>query len=114
MVENDRALLGVLDDLLSNEGCQVYLAEDGESGLEQARQARPKVIVADIRMPHMGGFELLERLGADNALKDIPVIIMSGQAEVEVKHLGRRLGAAAFFTKPFRPEDLIEAVKTCF
>ena len=114
VVEDDESLSTVLDELLKLKDYQVTCASDGGSGYELARMTKPRVIVTDLTMPRGSGHELLDRLRQDAQLKDVPVIVISAHASASNQAECRRLGAAAFFAKPFRPEELLEAVKSCF
>lgn len=85
-------------------------AEDGEKGLEAAIAEQPDLIILDIHMPNMDGFELLERLKADTLTRKIPVIFLTADTETEAKIKGLKLGAVDFITKPFNAEEVLARV----
>ena len=95
---------------LELEGLAVRSASDGEAALEIVADWRPDVITLDVVMPGLGGFETLERLRADPATADIPVVIVTGRAQAADRARGDELGADAYLTKPFEPAELVSVV----
>jgi len=91
---------------LEHAGHEVLVAPDGESGIELARTARPDVIVLDIMLPQMDGFDVLEGLAGHAETCDVPVIVLSAKARREDKVRGLRAGAIDYMTKPFTPASL--------
>ena len=77
LIDDDPTNLGVISDCLSGAGLEVLVARDGESGLQKARYAHPQIILLDVIMPGLDGFETCRRLKADPATKDIPVLFMT-------------------------------------
>ena len=114
IAEDASSLRSVLDELLKLKDFQVTCVTDGEAAYAAARQIHPKVIVTDLTMPGGSGFSLLGRLQQDPGLKDVPVIVISAHGTKDNQAECRRLGAAAFFTKPFQAAELLAAVKSCF
>jgi len=101
-----------LSELLKRAGYRVMPAQDGATALKAAAKVTPDLILLDIRMPDMDGFEVCARFKADTALKDIPVIFISalGDAEDKVKAFG--LGGVDYITKPFQHEEVLARVTT--
>ena len=95
---------------LELEGFEVRSASDGLEGLESATSWVPDVITLDVVMPRLGGFETLERLRADPATAGIPVVVVTGRAQVADRMRGDALGADAYLTKPFEPTELVAVV----
>jgi putative two-component system response regulator len=92
-------------------GYAVLAAEDGERALEIAREERPDLIVTDILMPRLDGFQLCRALKADPVLRRISVVFYTGDyGEAADRELGLSLGAAAYLTKPLEPKELLDAV----
>jgi putative two-component system response regulator len=92
-------------------GYAVLMAEDGQQALEIARAELPDLIVSDILMPRLDGFQLCSALKSDPALKRIPVVFYTGSyGEAADRELGLSLGAAAYLLKPLEPRELIDAV----
>ena len=105
--ENCSVLLGLLSPL----GFDVIEALDGAQGLEQAKLARPDLILTDLTMPVMDGFELLEHLLADEQLKDIPVVVSSASVFEADQHKCLEAGAVDFLPKPVQLDKLIALLK---
>lgn len=112
IVDDEPANLGVVSSYLDSAGFGVLIARDGPSGLEKARYARPDLILLDVLMPGMNGFETCRRLKTDEALRDIPVIFMTALAETKHKVRGFEVGAVDYVTKPFRHDELLARVTT--
>jgi len=90
----------------------VIQATDGQDGLAQAARSRPALIITDINMPRLSGFDLLRQVGQDAALKTVPVIIISALADRSDLRRGMELGAADYISKPFTEDEVIKAVRT--
>lgn len=112
VVDDTPTNLEVLFDYLSDSGFRLLVAEDGESALETAKYALPDLILLDVLMPGIDGFETCRRLKADAATADIPVIFMTALTETLDKVKGFNLGAADYITKPFQQEEVLARVKT--
>jgi PAS domain S-box-containing protein len=112
IVDDEPANLGVVSNYLESAGFGVLIARDGISGLKKTRYAPPDLILLDVLMPGMDGFETCRQLKADEALRDIPVIFMTALAETEQKIKGFEVGAVDYITKPFRHEELLARVTT--
>lgn len=94
----------VLEGIIENMGCRPVLADSGESALEKVRESRPQLVLSDISMPGMDGYELCRRLKGDKRTKNIPVIFISAFDEPKDIVEGLTLGGADYITKPFVPE----------
>jgi CheY-like chemotaxis protein len=103
-----------LERLLRAAGYRVTVAADGEATLRAARNADPELILCDVMMPELGGFGLLSKLREDEALKEIPVILLSARAGEEAKVEGLRAGADDYMTKPFSARELLARLRTIF
>lgn len=112
IVDDTPANITVLLSYLNSEGYTALVASDGESAIEQARYARPDLILLDIIMPGIDGFETCQRLKADAKTRDIPVIFLSALSETIDKVRGFKLGAVDFVNKPFKEEELLARVHT--
>src|SRR5882672_1959045 len=112
VVDDTLTNIKLLLDVLGREGYRVLVARNGESGLEQARYARPTVILLDVMMPGMDGLETCRRLKADPALKDIPIIFMTALGDLEDKVKGFSAGGSDYIVKPFQNEEVLARVRT--
>lgn len=111
IVDDTPTNLEMLFDFLSNSGFTVLVAEDGESALSRAEYAPPDLILLDILMPGMDGFETCSRLKASELTKDIPIIFMTALAETVDKVKGLNLGAVDYITKPFQHEEVLARIE---
>ncbi len=111
VVDDDLTNLGVLFECLDEHRYRVLIAEDGESALAQAKQAQPDIILLDVMMPGISGFETCQRLRATPATRDIPVIFMTALTDASDKVMSFRAGAVDYVTKPFQHEELLARVE---
>ncbi len=95
---------------LEGAGHEVLEAPDGELGLALARSGNPDLIVLDVMLPRMDGFEVLENLGSTDETKGVPVVMLSAKAQVEDQLRGWNGGASGYVTKPFSPADLMQTL----
>src|SRR5919198_4923186 len=93
---------------LSTEGFRVYTARDGQEALEAARRLKPDLVVLDLMMPRLDGWEVCRRLRKDSA---IPIIMLTARTEDVDKIVGLELGADDYLPKPFNPRELVARVK---
>ena len=106
--ENIRVLVG----LLGLQGHRVLAARDGPSALERLRRARPELVILDVMMPGMDGYEVCRRIRADGSLRHVPVIFMSALTDTAARVRGLEAGAADFLSKPFQQEEVLARVRT--
>jgi response regulator RpfG family c-di-GMP phosphodiesterase len=111
-VDDTPASLKLLSEILRGEGYTVRSAVNGELALRSAFKSPPELILLDIRMPEVDGFEICRRLKANPDTEEIPVIFVSALSETDEKVLGFELGAVDFVTKPYQREELLARVHT--
>jgi len=102
----------ILGDLLTFDGYNVQIARSGESALKRVRESRPDLILLDILMPGMDGFEVCERLKADANNSDIPVVFVSSMTDLESKVRGFKIGGVDYINKPFQHAEILVRVNT--
>jgi two-component system alkaline phosphatase synthesis response regulator PhoP len=95
---------------LQQRGHQVLEASEGGRALELARERHPDVIVLDLMLPGIDGYDVLEALQADAATSDIPIVVLTAKSLRADRDRSHGLGASAFLTKPFLPSELCEVV----
>jgi len=110
VVDDEVYILHILDFSLGAEGFDVITAADGEQALSRARSERPDLIVMDIMMPRLDGYETCQRLKSDPATKHIPVLLLTARGREEDRKRGMEAGADDYMTKPFSPNKLISRV----
>src|SRR5207245_4232186 len=111
VVEDERDVADLIGYNLAKEGYDVQLVGNGADALKLARESRPEVILLDIMVPQLNGWEVCRRLKKDPELAAIPVIMVSGRVEEGDKVLGFEVGADDYVTKPFSPRELIARVR---
>lgn len=111
-VDDTPASLKLLSDILNAEGYEVRAAINGELALHSAINNPPELVLLDIRMPEMDGFEVCRQLKAHTKTRDVPVIFVSAISETGEKVQGFELGAVDFVTKPYQREELLARVRT--
>lgn len=112
IIEDEEILLDLLKDKLEDFGYEIYSAKDGEEGLKAIRDIVPDLILLDIIMPKMSGFEVMEAMQKDPSIKDIPVIIISNSGQPVELDKAKQLGAKDWLIKTeFDPAEVIQKVK---
>jgi len=111
IVDDDEPIRQTLADILELNGYRVVSATNGMEGWQLALAERPAVVISDIAMPVMSGFELLEKFRLDPALRTIPVIVISAKTERAAMRQGMEMGASDFITKPFTEDEVIHSVR---
>ena len=110
VIDDDAGTRLLVSQVLKKEGLQVMAAEDGEKGMALIREHKPDLVVSDVQMPLMDGFEVLDRVRSDHALASTAVILLTSLQDRSYMRLGMTTGADDYLTKPFAPQELREAV----
>ena len=110
VVDDEIYIVHILDFSLGMEGYQVLTALDGEQALEKARAEHPDLIVLDIMMPKLDGYETCKALKSDANTRNIPVILLSAKGRNVDQKVGFEVGADDYITKPFSPRKLVERI----
>ena len=111
VIDDSPSNIKVLVDTLKAEGFSTAIARNGETGLQRAEMLQPTLILLDVMMPEMDGFETCRRLKAKKATKEIPVIFMTALDSPDDKLTGLSLGAVDYVTKPFQVEEVLARVR---
>ncbi|WP_205745929.1 response regulator transcription factor [Egibacter rhizosphaerae] len=110
VVDDDQVIRGLLEVNLEMEGHDAVLAADGRAGLESARAEPPDLVLLDVMMPELSGWQVAEELLGDPATSSIPIVFLTARAmEADVRR-GHELGVEHYVTKPFDPIDLMNLV----
>jgi len=112
IVDDTPTNISVLFDYLDQKSFKVLVARDGESAIEQVKFAKPDLILLDVMMPGIDGFETCRRLKDDDETKDIPVIFMTALSDTMDKVRGFNIGAVDYVTKPIHQEEVLARVST--
>ncbi len=107
IVEDSKALANMLSFLFMSRGIEVITAMNGAKAMEQIKESVPDIIITDLMMPEMDGFELCKVLKKDPELKHIPLIVVSALSSAKNKEQLLSLGADDYLQKPFEPAELV-------
>jgi two-component system, OmpR family, alkaline phosphatase synthesis response regulator PhoP len=111
VVDDEVYILHILDFILGAESYDVVTATNGEQALQKVRDEKPDLVILDIMMPKLDGYETCRMIKNDAATKHIPVILLTAKGREIDQKLGREVGANDYITKPFSPNKLIERVQ---
>jgi len=111
VVEDDRSIQMVLELVFTRMAkCEVVLASDGTEGLAMIQKHKPDVVLLDLMLPGMDGFEVCQRSKADEATRQVPIIFLTAQPQPAAVARAMALGAAGYLVKPFDPIKIIDQV----
>ena len=110
-VDDEPNIVRLIEVNLTRHGYQVETASNGVQALEKIRASRPDLVVSDVMMPEMDGFELLSTIRRDPALESLPVIMLTAKTQDKNVMEGYSRGADMYLTKPFNPAELLAFVK---
>ncbi len=114
VVDDERHIVRLIQVNLERAGYQVASAFDGKEALRKVETEKPDLVVLDVMMPQMDGFEVLKRLQASAATRSIPVIMLTAKAQDADVFRGWSSGVSAYLTKPFNPLELLTFIKRIF
>ncbi|MGV3721512.1 MAG: response regulator transcription factor [Actinomycetota bacterium] len=113
-VDDERHIVRLVEVNLQRAGYEVVTAYDGREALEKVQSENPDLVVLDVMMPYMDGFEVLKNLKADPTTAEIPVIMLTAKAQDADVFKGWQSGVDCYLTKPFNPMELLTFVKRIF
>jgi DNA-binding response OmpR family regulator len=108
VVDDEKRLVSLVESYLSQEGYRVVSAHNGKDALGVARREKPDLIVLDVMMPEMDGYEFMRKHRTDS---NTPIILLTARVDDEEKVIGLEVGADDYMTKPFRPRELVARVR---
>ena len=109
--DDERHIVRLIQVNLERQGYNVVTAFDGKEGLEKIRAEKPNVVVLDVMMPYMDGFEVLKTIRREPETENLPVIMLTAKAQDKDVFEGYHYGADMYLTKPFNPMELVTFVK---
>ncbi len=113
-VDDEKHIVRLVQVNLERQGYEVVTANDGREALEKVESEKPDLVVLDVMMPYMDGFEVLQNLRRNPNTRDIPVIMLTAKAQDADVFKGWQSGVDCYLTKPFNPMELISFVKRIF
>jgi twitching motility two-component system response regulator PilH len=111
VVEDSPTQREIIIDLLQGSGLTVMIATDGMEALQHMQASCPDLVVLDIVMPRMNGYEVCRKLKTDPKTQNVPVVMCSSKGEEFDRYWGMKQGADAYIVKPFQPKELLATVK---
>ena len=111
IAEDERDIRDLIEFSLTFAGFEVVTAVDGQDAVEKALVVKPDLIMMDVRMPRMTGYEACAKMKTMDEIKDIPVVILSAKGQESEIQTGLNAGAYEYILKPFAPDELIQRVK---
>ena len=111
IAEDEPGILQSLDFILKREGWIIHSVTDGEAAVAKAKQLNPRIMVLDVMLPKISGFEVLKQLRLDEKTKNLPVLILTAKGQKQDKQQAKDLGANAFVSKPYANDDVIKTVR---
>lgn len=112
VVDDEPYIARVIKFKLEQEGYTVISANDGQSGLQKIKEEKPDLVLLDVMMPGLSGYEVCQRIKEDAELAGIPVVILTAKGQERDREQGLTMGASDYITKPFSPNRLLELVKS--
>lgn len=114
VVDDERHIVRLVEVNLVRAGYEVVTAFDGVEALDAVKEHKPDMLVLDVMMPRMDGFEVLKHLQADPGYQNIPVIMLTAKAQDADIFKGWQSGVSSYLTKPFNPKELLVFVERIF
>ena len=111
LVEDEKNIILGVRTCLDAVGYRVHVEQNGEQALEYIQSRKPDLVLLDLMLPKVDGFEVLKRIKEDDSTKKIPVIVLTAKVSQEDQKRAKDLGADFYMTKPFRPQELWDRIK---
>jgi CheY-like chemotaxis protein len=111
VVDDNKDTISILTSILKIAGCSVITAQDGVEAIKQIQRENPSLVLLDIMMPKMDGFEVCQAVKSNPSLNHIPIIMVSAKTDEASKYRALRMGAADFINKPIRPSEILRKVQ---
>ncbi|MDX1960738.1 MAG: response regulator [Leptospiraceae bacterium] len=111
IVDDQPQISKILNDILIKSGYTTEMAFDGLVGVQKAKQIKPDIIIMDVMMPVMSGFEACKQIKADSSTSKIPIVFLTAKGQEDDEEEAIKLGATAFITKPFSPKSVLALIE---
>lgn len=110
-IDDSRTMRSMLEHTLNAAGFEVYLAEDGQDGLNKLAEVKPDAVITDINMPVMDGFGFIEGARGQRQFRGVPILVLTTESAAELKARARDAGATGWIVKPFHEDKLVAALE---
>jgi DNA-binding response OmpR family regulator len=111
VVDDEEDIVATIKMRLEASGFEVITASDGNTAYEKAKAESPDLIILDLMLPGMDGYQVCRLLKFDDYYKRIPIIMLTAQGQKEDREWGQKVGADLYLTKPFEPKELVEKIR---
>lgn len=111
LVDDEPSIVKMVGKRLEVEGFEVLVAMDGQEGLTKARAEQPDLVILDLMLPKLNGYEVCTMLKQDARFQKIPIVLVTARAQEKDERLGMECGANAYVRKPFRAQELLEQIR---
>jgi two-component system alkaline phosphatase synthesis response regulator PhoP len=111
IADDNENIRDALAYLLEDEGFQLWIAKDGVDALQKARDMHPDILLLDIMMPKMNGYDVCRAIKKDPELKNIYIIMLTAKGQVAEQERGKEVGANEYVVKPFSPSEILVRIK---
>ena len=111
IIDDEKEMVVLLQMRLEAADYEILVSNDGQEGLDKARAEKPDLILLDIMIPKMNGYQVCRELKIDNGTKRIPVVMLTAKAQESDKFWGKEVGADDYVTKPFEASELLEKIR---
>ncbi len=112
LVDDEPSIVKMVGKRLEVEGFDVIVAMDGQEGLQKAQSEHPNLIILDLMLPKLNGYEVCTMLKQDTRFQQIPIVLFTAKTQEKDEKLGVECGANAFVRKPFRAQELLEKIRS--
>ncbi|MCR4337781.1 MAG: response regulator [Candidatus Omnitrophica bacterium] len=107
IIDDDPLILRLMDEVLKTKGYEILIASEAASGLEMAIKKNPDLIILDVMMPIINGYNICRLLKKEVGMRDVPIIFLTCRSEEDDRRIGEQVGADAYLPKPFNTPDLL-------
>ncbi|WP_101068585.1 response regulator transcription factor [Roseovarius salinarum] len=111
LIEDEPNIIEAVSFILSRDGWQVKTHSNGHDAMEAIRRTAPQLVILDVMLPGRSGFDILGEMRADDALAEMPVLMLTARGQTKDREFAERAGASRFMTKPFSNADVLDAVR---
>ena len=110
VIDDDPTVIRMTQGVLTSNGFDVLTAQEAAQGLEMAMKDKPQLIILDVMMPIINGFNICRLMKSQENFKHIPIILLTSRSQEQDRKIGEEVGADAYVTKPFKTEDLLQKI----
>jgi DNA-binding response OmpR family regulator len=111
IIEDEPNIIEAISFILSRDGWEVDTHSNGQTALAAVRAKRPDLVILDVMLPGMSGYDILKALRAESATRDLPVMVLTARGQTKDREMAEKMGADRFMTKPFSNTEMRDAVR---